>query len=436
MDAADLDYRTRTGSGCIPSYVVSRLLELGHAEEVAHQAGHGEWYCAREQARLLGERDRQAEALEVLAPYLATGWWKAAEASAELLERFGRVEEAIGLVRPHAEAADRSALGFLAGLLARHGRGDEAFALLSPHIGDWFLAAALVDVAEGAGRDEDAAALLTARVEAGHRCGSPSCRGHGVAPDNAVDLLAAIRERQGRIDEAIDLLDTRVTTSVNGRDQLADLLARHGRIEELRDYAAAEYHGHAAERLAELLEEQGDVDGAMAVYRQPGDSPARRRRGPLRLAELLARHGRGDEAIALTRALADSPDGAEDWLVETLCTLYADQGRARDGLAFLDARAVRDGEEDWDAFMRRLPLMVACGEREQAIERALAHPESGTWYAAEPIAGLLAEAGRTGEAVAYLERHAPDSSALAWHLIGLGRVEEAVAILQARPGQA
>ncbi|MET9387676.1 hypothetical protein ABZY09_43395 [Streptomyces sp. NPDC002928] len=34
---------------------------------------------------------------------------------------------------------------------------EEAFTLLQPHIDDWFLAAALVDVAEGAGRDEKAA---------------------------------------------------------------------------------------------------------------------------------------------------------------------------------------------------------------------------------------------------------------------------------------
>ncbi|GAX57156.1 hypothetical protein [Streptomyces olivochromogenes] len=43
-----------------------------------------------------------------------------------------------------------------------------------------------------------------------------------------------IRERQGRTDEAIALLRTRNGTSVNGRDQLADLLARHDRTGELR----------------------------------------------------------------------------------------------------------------------------------------------------------------------------------------------------------
>ncbi|MFJ1601883.1 hypothetical protein ACIOHS_00665 [Streptomyces sp. NPDC088253] len=68
MDAADLGYRVRTQSGCIPPHLVSRILELGHAEAVGYWAGHGEWFCAREWARLLGEQELRAEALEILAP--------------------------------------------------------------------------------------------------------------------------------------------------------------------------------------------------------------------------------------------------------------------------------------------------------------------------------------------------------------------------------
>ncbi|MEV7862909.1 hypothetical protein AB0O86_29870 [Streptomyces hirsutus] len=132
MDAADLDYRARTLSGCVPPHLVSRLFELGHAEEVEFLAGRGEWFCAREQARLLGGKDQQAQALDVLAPYVATGWWKAVETMAGLLEGWGRGEEAIALVRPYAEAQERSALEFAGRLLARHGRGDEGAALPFP----------------------------------------------------------------------------------------------------------------------------------------------------------------------------------------------------------------------------------------------------------------------------------------------------------------
>ncbi|WP_257134829.1 hypothetical protein OHB50_21660 [Streptomyces anulatus] len=125
MHAADLDYRARTLTGCIPPLLVSRLLELGHEREVEFQAGRGEWFCALEWARLLGHQGQREQALEVLAPYIATNWWPAAQARAELLEGWGRVEEAIALSRPYAEAGDRLALVFFARLLARHDRSGE-----------------------------------------------------------------------------------------------------------------------------------------------------------------------------------------------------------------------------------------------------------------------------------------------------------------------
>lgn len=434
MDAADLDYRARTQSGCIPLHLVSRLLELGHLEKVELWAGRGEWFCAREWARLLGDQGRHGDALETLAPYLATGWWTATRTTAELLEDWGRADEAIVLTRSRMELGHPLALEFYARLLARHGRSDEAFNLLLPHIDDWFLAAALVDVAESAGRGEEAAEQLTARIPEEHRCDGPWCC-RGLDPDTAIGLLATIRERQGRVEAAIALLRTRGTAPVNGRDQLADLLARHGRTGELRAYAAAEKLGYAAQSLAELLEERGDVEGAIAVYRQAGEASVRRGNTAVQLAHLLARHDRGDEAIDVMRALVDGPGGTDDWIWHVLCTLCIDQGRPEDGLVYLDARKTRRGEEDWDLYRMRLPLMAACGRVDEAVEQAQAHPEASTPYAALPIAELLADSGRTEEAVELLQLHAPaNSHALAGHLIDLGRVEEAVAFLhQDRP---
>ncbi|MEU8006784.1 tetratricopeptide repeat protein [Catellatospora sp. NPDC049111] len=432
MDAADLDYRARTHTDLIPPHLVSRLIELGHGKEVELQAGRGEWFCAREQARLLAGQDRQAEALEVLAPYVATGWWEAAKTRAGLLEECGRVDEAIELARPYAEAGDRLALGYFARLLARQGRGDEAFSLLSHHVEDWVLAEALVDVSWIAGRDEDAATLLAARTWVDTCHDSPPCRRH-VEPPHAVGLLATIRERQGRVDEAIDLLHTRYITSVNNRDQLADLLARHDRIEELRSYAATEPHGHAARRLAELLEERGDAESAIAAYGQPGDSPMCEVNRAAQLAPLLVRHGRVEEATEVLRSLADSPGRADDCIVNMLCTHYTEQGRAEEGLAYLDTLKARRNREDWEFFRIRLTLLFACGLREEAMEQARAHPEGGSWYAAWSIANLMADAGRVEEAVALLEQHQNNArlrGVLAAHLIELGRVKDAIAVIQ------
>lgn len=400
------------------------------------EAGRGDWFCALAWAHLLGERQQHEHALEVLAPYLATGWWPAARARAELLEGWGRADEAITLCRPYAEAGDRPVLEFFARLLARHGRGVEAFALLRPGIEDWFLAEALVDVAGTAGLDEEAAALLEARIAAAvPACDDPDCARLRLEPSNAFPLLAAVRERQGRIQEAIALLGRRDSTSVNGRDALADLLAGHDRIEELRTYAASEYFGHAVQRLAEVLEERGDVEGAIAAYRTFAAASDGLWHVAVPLSRLLVRHGRSDEAIDVMRTLADRPGGAEDWIVHTLCTLYADHGRAHDALAYLDGlKARRDGRENWEFFRMRLPLMTRCGLLDEAVEQIRVRPEGDTWYAACSLSGLLATAGRAEEALAVLERHPAGTTSLrAGLLVDLGRIGEAVHVLRQRP---
>ena len=431
VDATDLDYRARTRSGCIPPELVRRLLERGHIDVVEMQAGRGEWFCALAWARLLGEQGRQADALDALASYLTTGWWTAVVAAAELLEDWGRIDEAIEITRVRMEAGHPMALESYTRLLARHGRAEEAFTLLRPHIGDSSLAVALVDVAAAAGHDEEAAALLAARTE--HRCTDfPWCC-RGLDRDTAIALLATIRERQGRTEEAIALLRTGSNTPLSHREQLAALLARHGRLDELWAAAATDDSRYAVQRLARLLEERGDAEGAIAAYRQADGLVAHDPNSAFEFAQLLARHGRENEAIEVLRLQADARNG-DDWILHTLSDLYLDQGRPEDGLAHLDAlAAARRGEEEWDLYWIRLPLIAARDGVDEAIAQARSHPEGATSYAAPHIAELLAGAGRTEEAVAVLEAHASSHSHdLAAYLIDLGRVDDALAILQRR----
>ncbi|MGW8357973.1 hypothetical protein [Streptomyces wedmorensis] len=430
MDAAALDHRTCTQQECVPPDLVERLLDLGHADIVRAQAlaEDGDWFCARAWARRLTEQGEPDEALAILAPYLATGWVTAAAEAARLLAAESRDEEAIGLLRPFAADGERSALWELAPLLVSHGRAEEAYALLVPHIADWYLAQPLADVALALGRGDEVAELLAARIAPDRpceQCGSSECAVRGTEPFNAVNLIASVRERQGRTQEAIAVLYAYGATPVNNRDPLAELLVKHGRIDELRAYAAAGAHPSTVRRLAEHLEEQGDVAGAAEVYRPHTEQDFGNAR--ILLAQLLARHGRGGEAIEVMRAR----ESHDDCTLDLLCGMFAAEGRAEEGLAHLDALKSRRGEEEWELFRLRGPLLAACGRLDEATEQAREHPEGASWYAVEELARLLTDSGRREEAVSLLEtaplRH---RQALAPLLVGLGRVGEAVALLR------
>ncbi|MFJ6378774.1 hypothetical protein ACIQI7_02020 [Kitasatospora sp. NPDC092039] len=123
---------------------------------------------------------------------------------------------------------------------------------------------------------------------------------------------------------------------------------------------------------------------------------------------------------------------ARCWVLHALSELCPVHGRPEDGLAHLDEpKAGRGGKEEWELFWMRLPLTAASAGVDAAVARARAHPEGDTWYAAEHIAQFLADAGRTEEAVAVLEQHAPvNLGVLAGYLIDLGRIDEAVALLR------
>jgi tetratricopeptide (TPR) repeat protein len=421
--ADELDRRARQCDGWIAPQNIDVLIEYGYVRDVERLAEEGDWFCARAIAARRVEQGRYQAALALLTPYSDTGWWTAVREIAQLLERSDQTGAAIDLVLPYAETGDRAALAYAAGLLARCGRVDDAFAMLRPRLGDPFHARTLVTISAGLGRDEEVVKVLGAAAAA-----APARdRWH------AADLCASVLERMGRVEEAVALLRERArvrnVTYVNLVEHLADLLARHGRAEELRALTDSYGGEHAAFRLARYLESVGDLDGAVALLEPIAASG--RPNPSVVLAELLLSSGRTDEALAsLRRALVG---GEEDWLINTWAQLMAGAGRADEAMAVLDELADGPFGMTWELFEQRVGLLAASGRAEQAIDELRAHPRSGEWYAAWYLAELLTDEGRAEEALAVLEsspEHAMSADLRARLLISQGRADEAIAMLR------
>ncbi|MCW8381874.1 hypothetical protein [Streptomyces justiciae] len=415
VDATELSLRARTYKGWIPTAIADLLIERGHLDVVRRQAEAGDWLCAQHVAKLLPAED----ALALLRPYVDTGWWGAADAVSELLEEWGRLDDAVALVRPHAEGGERLAVRRLAELRAAQGRVDEVIALLAPGVEDWYLADALAELAGGGGRDDEVLALLP---DPGREC-----RGRCQDDAGLAGRRAKVLEQHGRVEEAVELLRSFARRDnvmyVNVVDQLADLLARHGRDAELREFVAGDGGDHAAFRLADLLVERGRLDQALEAL-QPFVEAQWGRNAVWKRAELLKAGDRFDEAIETLRGCAD-----DECILPELCTLLIERGRAADGLAIIDDLAREDGGMSEDVFLWRVRLLAACGRDEEAVAELRAHPEADAWYMADELAELLTEQGRLDEAAEVLEASDRTGMRLAEIRIMQGRIEDAVTLL-------
>lgn len=429
MKAADLARRFRNYEGWLPPAVADRLAEHGHLDELRRLAERGDWCCADRLARALFERREPEAAIRALRPFVDTGWWQAVRVVVDFHDSRGETDAAIALARGALDKGSPSRIERLAALLAKRGRVDEAMALLRPHAGEHVVLSALVELTEGHGYDGELTAMVREQMEAD----SPARSWNPARSWYAAPLLATLLERQGQVDEAREAL-TRCAFGehgvfVNAVEQLADMLARHGRERQLRDLVAGAGGEHAVFRLAVWLESLDRVDEAVEAMRpfaadgSPNVAAA--------LAELLTRHGRADEAIEVLRPVPRLMGGDPEWLVGILCRLLVERGRADEALAAIDDLAAHYGHMWIELLFERLEVLARSGRVEQAIAELHAHPEGATWYGNSKLADLLVLAGRPDEAIRMLE--SADDSAwttanLAVLLIDRGRVEQALAL--------
>jgi hypothetical protein len=153
---------------------------------------------------------------------------------------------------------------------------------------------------------------------------------------------------------------------------LADLLARHSDLDELRD-RAGDGDPNAAHQLARLLAEHGDLDEAAQILRDRAD--AGDGYAALRLVELLAEHGGVGE-------LGDRANAGDVDAAIRLARLLAEHGDVDELRDRANAGAV-------NAAMQLARLLAEHGDVDELRARA----DAGNAAAAYRLAGLLAEHG-------------------------------------------
>ncbi|WP_431676132.1 tetratricopeptide repeat protein [Kitasatospora sp. KL5] len=430
MNVDDLVWQV-THYGGIPPRLVDRLVGLGRLDLVIRAAAEREeWFCAEAAVRALCGAGELERAWALIEPFAATGWRPAVRVAAEILLRQGRTEEALALLHPGEAAREGRDWRDYALMLAEAGRVDEAIEVLTPHLEDWWLLETLVEMTEGQGRDERVLGLITPLAE---RVRQATGERRWQCSDlwKALDLQAQVLERAGRAEEAIRILGADVAADrhlvQNTVAFYAELLARHGRIEELRALGTGDQAAVALEHYAKALEERGRAQEAEAVLRGFIDTTGH---GGHRatLIGLLGRQGRIDEAVEVGRPTFEYYDCGNhlDWIVRLLVEDERPE-RALELLEGCSEEYVR--EHAWWVRPTRLWLLGEAGRCQEALAEAAALPgEPGDWDI--PIAFLLAQTGRVDDAVDLL-RSSPAlraTSELAELLIEHGRPAEAVAV--------
>ncbi|RSS64881.1 hypothetical protein EF912_01185 [Streptomyces sp. WAC07061] len=424
MDAEDLDRQAGTWGGMSPQ-LVDMLLERGHLDVVVQAAlERGKWFCARAAVRELCRLAQYERARAVIEPFARTGWGPARAEAADVFLAMGQVGPALDLVRPDEAEPVGARWREYARILASAGRVDEAVDVLAPRLDSGLLRQALVDVTAGAGCDERVLALLTPLVEVARRARKSGARSHPA--DRAVESLAQALERSGRAEEAIAVLSADVAAGhfyvLNTVEFHARLLARHDRVDALRELAVGGHGRSALEPYVMALERLGRAEEAGAFLEAGGHRAA--------LMFHLGRQGRLDDAVEVARpAFEYLGDGN---LLESAVHLLVDAGRPDEALRLMDERSPAFAEEyDWWLLTNRVWVLAVAGLYDEALAHAAALPPEVESEPQTTIGWVLGEAGRVQEAVDLLGASTEPGAArvLAEILIRHGRPVEAVAAL-------
>ncbi len=408
---------------------VTRLLEDGHLDLVIRAARErGEWFCAERAVQELCRSGEFGPALEVMEPFVATGWRAALWVKAEILLRAGRVDEALDLVRPDEEGRDAQAVcRNVAELLARAGCVDEAINLLEPHLGESWIRAVLVEITHGKGRDERVLELIAPHAEAARRARAEGRWDH--SPSEAQELQAQVLERAGRADEAIRILGEDVAgrrfLSENTLTAYAELLARHGRLDTLRTLATGQDARTLLHIYAGALRDHGRTQEAETVMREAIAADDWVGHRAW-LSSALLRDGRLDDAITVAEPGFSWYDCSNLLapLVHPLHDRPAELLHLLDHPLTVPHHGHEEFRHEWRAF-----ALAQLGRVEEAIAVVEAHPDP--WTNPRIVsAGLLSTAGHLAEAAAELRALGTVEArqALFDILVRQGRAAEAITI--------
>ncbi|MGW7825021.1 tetratricopeptide repeat protein [Streptomyces puniciscabiei] len=429
MNVDDLQWQLSNLGGVLPR-IVDEILERGGLEALVEAARKREdWFCAAGAVRGLCAVGEFGRAWTVVEPFAATGWQPAVRAGADVLLRWGRVDQALELAhpkRPQENAVD--AWRDYAEALIRAGRVDDAIGVLGPHLRGGRLLGALVEMTEGQGCDERVLELLAPIAEE-FRHDPKQCGDLW----GALPAQARVLERSGRADQAIRLLGADMAARrygpQNNVEFYAELLTRHGRVEELRDLADTQRYA-AVRPYVTVLENLGRAGEAEAYLR---DLIAAKHPGwhESALMGLLIRQGRVDDAIeAVEHTFDDLYDGN---LLQATLIVLADRGLHDRAIGLTEGRSPEFLAENDEFWLRsnRWWLMGESGRAREAIAEIQALPADRVEDRELTIAWLLAQDGRVEEAIALLrplpgERAATDLAEL---LIRQGRLTEAIAVI-------